>query len=112
MPTMGEGTPPGSGPLGLGASMGAAGAGAGAAADITAMAQRLARAIELTDYFSMDFRIDAEGQPTFFEFETGPGVTIYDFQSYLARVHRLTLGQALARGFRRAHARARSQAEA
>ena len=83
-----------------------------AAADITAMAQRLARAIELTDYFSMDFRIDAEGQPTFFEFETGPGVTIYDFQSYLARVHRLTLGQALARGFRRAHARARSQAEA
>ena len=83
-----------------------------AAADIAAMAERLARVIELTDYFSMDFRIDATGAPTFFEFESGPGVTIYDFQSYLARVHRLTLGQALARGFRRAFDRSRSQGEA
>jgi hypothetical protein len=60
----------------------------------------------------MDFRIDAEGRPTFFEFETGPGVTIYDFQSYLARVHGLSLGEALARAMHRAFDRSRRIEEA
>jgi len=83
-----------------------------AVAEIEAHARRLARTAELRDYFSMDFRIDAQGSPTFFEFETGPGVTIYDFQSYLARVHGLTLGAALARGMSRAFARSRRIEEA
>jgi D-alanine-D-alanine ligase len=73
-----------------------------AAAEIEDFARRLARTIDLCDYFSMDFRVDPEGRPTFFEFETGPGVTIYDFQSYLARVHGLSLGEALARAMLRA----------
>ena len=60
-----------------------------AATEISRHVANLARTIGLQDYFSCDFRIDAEGRPTFFEFETGPGVTIYDFQSYLARVHGL-----------------------
>ena len=57
---------------------------------------RLSRLLGLRDYFSMDFRIDADGRPTLFEFEVCPGVTIYDFQNYLAR-RGVTLGDALAK---------------
>ena len=76
-----------------------------ASAAILAHATRLGRLLPLQDYFSMDFRIDAEGQPTFFEFETCPAVTIYDFQHYLATMHGLELGPALARALRLAFAR-------
>ena len=72
----------------------------------------MARLLGLQDYFSMDFRIDAEGQPTFFEFEVCPAVTIYDFQHYLATEHGLTLGQVLARSLRLAHRRRLSKREA
>jgi hypothetical protein len=58
----------------------------------------------LRDCFSIDFRIDAEGLPTFFEFEVCPAVTIYDFQDYLAR-RGMTLGAALAKAMRIAFAR-------
>jgi hypothetical protein len=72
---------------------------------------RLSRLLGLSDYFSIDFRIDADGLPTFFEFEVCPGVTIYDFQNYLRR-RGLTLGAALAKAMRIAFARRRATEEA
>lgn len=78
---------------------------------IETAAMRLARLLGLTDCFSMDFRIGTDGAPVFFEFEVCPAVTIYDFQTYLRDAHRLTLGQALARSFRLAHARRLGRAE-
>jgi len=72
---------------------------------------RLARLVGLRDCFSVDFRIDAAGRPTFLEFEVSPAVTIYDFQSYLTG-RGLTLGAALAKAMRLAHARRRAIGEA
>jgi D-alanine-D-alanine ligase len=72
---------------------------------------RLARLLSLSDCFSIDFRIDEEGKPTFLEFETAPAVTIYDFQNYLAG-RGLTLGAALAKAMRIAFARRMAAAEA
>ncbi len=72
---------------------------------------RLSRLLGLRDYFSMDFRIDADGRPTLFEFEVCPGVTIYDFQNYLER-RGVTLGDALAKAMRIAFARSRAIEEA
>jgi D-alanine-D-alanine ligase-like ATP-grasp enzyme len=66
---------------------------------------RLARLVGLRDVFSIDFRIDAAGRPTLFEFEVCPGVTIYDFQTYLRRRRGLSLGEALARALHIAYAR-------
>jgi D-alanine-D-alanine ligase len=74
-------------------------------------AGRLARLVGLRDCFSFDFRIDAAGRPTFFEFEVCPAVTIYDFQNYLAG-RGLTLGGALAKAMRRAFARRTAAEEA
>jgi D-alanine-D-alanine ligase len=71
----------------------------------------LSRLLGLSDYFSIDFRIDADGRPTFFEFEVCPGVTIYDFQDYLER-RGVTLGDALAKAMRIAFARGRAIEEA
>jgi D-alanine-D-alanine ligase-like ATP-grasp enzyme len=72
---------------------------------------RLSRLLGLRDYFSIDFRIDADGRPTLFEFEVCPGVTIYDFQNYLER-RGVTLGAALAKAMRIAFARRRAIEEA
>ena len=83
-----------------------------AAQTIASQAERLARLLRLQDCFSMDFRIDGDGAPTFFEFEVCPAVTIYDFQSYLGSVHRLSLGEALARSMRRAYRRRYAVSEA
>jgi D-alanine-D-alanine ligase len=83
-----------------------------AVAEIIAMSERLAGLVGLRDYFSMDFRIDDEGRPTFFEFEVCPGVTIYDFQNYLATTHGLGLGEALARAFVLAFERSHAIGEA
>ncbi len=68
-------------------------------------AERLAGLLGLAGIFSMDFRVAANGAPTFLEFEVCPAVTIYDFRSYLRAVHGLSLGGALARAFQVAHAR-------
>jgi D-alanine-D-alanine ligase-like ATP-grasp enzyme len=75
-----------------------------ALAPILDFSARLARLIGLRDVFSIDFRIDAHGRPTFFEFEVCPGVTIYDFQSYLAG-RGFSLGKALAKAMLAAYAR-------
>ena len=83
-----------------------------AVAEILAMSERLIRLIGLRDYFSLDFRIDEEGKPTFFEFEVCPGVTIYDFQNYLSSTHGLGLGEALARAFQISFERSRAIEEA
>ena len=72
---------------------------------------RLARLIGLRDLFSIDFRIDANGRPTFFEFEVCPGVTIYDFQNYLSR-RGVTLGGGLAKAMRLAFEGRGSMSEA
>ena len=76
------------------------------------MSVRLARLVGLRDLFSIDFRIDAAGQPTFFEFEVCPAVTIYDFQNYLRRRRGLSLGEALAKALHVAHARKLAMDEA
>jgi D-alanine-D-alanine ligase-like ATP-grasp enzyme len=73
---------------------------------------RLARLIGLRDLFSIDFRVDAEGQPMFLEFEVCPGVTIYDFQNYLGARRRITLGAALAKSMRLAFSRRTDPSEA
>jgi D-alanine-D-alanine ligase-like ATP-grasp enzyme len=83
-----------------------------ALARILESSARLARLIGLRDVFSIDFRIDAGGQPTFFEFEVCPGVTIYDFQNYLRRRRGLSLGEALAKALHVAYARRRAMDEA
>jgi D-alanine-D-alanine ligase-like ATP-grasp enzyme len=75
-----------------------------AVARILDCSTRLARLVGLRDCFSIDFRIDAEGLPTFFEFEVCPAVTIYDFQNYLD-TRGMTLGAALAKAMRIAFAR-------
>jgi hypothetical protein len=72
----------------------------------------LARIVGLRDLFSIDFRIDADGRPTFFEFEVCPGVTIYDFQNYLRSRRGATLGGALANAMRIAYGRRRAIGEA
>jgi D-alanine-D-alanine ligase-like ATP-grasp enzyme len=82
-----------------------------ALARILESSARLAQLIGLRDVFSIDFRIDADGQPTFFEFEVCPGVTIYDFQNYLRR-RGLSLGEALAKALHVAYARRRAMDEA
>jgi len=83
-----------------------------AVAHIAEFSARLARLVGLRDLFSIDFRIDADGRPTFFEFEVCPGVTIYDFQNYLRARRGMTLGQALAKSMRLAFARRMEAAEA
>ncbi len=83
-----------------------------AVAHILDCSARLARLIGLRDLFSIDFRIDADGRPTFFEFEVCPGVTIYDFQNYLRSRRGVTLGQGLAKSMRLAFARRGEAAEA
>ena len=82
-----------------------------ALAGIVEASGRLARLVDLRDCFSIDFRIDAEGCPTFFEFEVCPAVTIYDFQNYLAR-RGVTLGAGLAKAMRLAFARRAGMDEA
>jgi D-alanine-D-alanine ligase-like ATP-grasp enzyme len=83
-----------------------------AVARILDFSLRLARLIGLRDVFSIDFRIEADGRPTFFEFEVCPGVTIYDFQNYLRQRRGLSLGEALAKAMRVAYARRRAMDEA
>jgi hypothetical protein len=78
---------------------------------IVGQTERLQRLVDLRDCFSVDFRIDSAGQPTFFEFEVSPAVTIYDFQNYLAG-RGFTLGAALARSMRLAFARRGDRGEA
>lgn len=81
-------------------------------AAIEGAAERLTRLLGLSDCFSMDFRVDSMGRPTFLEFEVCPAVTIYDFQAYLRTAHGATLGEALAKSFRLAHRRAGGVGEA
>ena len=81
-------------------------------ASIEAGLARLVRLLRLTDIFSADFRLLADGTAMFLEFEVCPAVTIYDFQAYLRDVHGLSLGAALAKSFRLAHARAGGMGEA
>jgi D-alanine-D-alanine ligase-like ATP-grasp enzyme len=83
-----------------------------AVARILDFSARLARLTGLRDVFSIDFRIDADGRPTFLEFEVCPGVTIYDFQNYLRRRRGLSLGEALAKALHVAYARRRAIEEA
>jgi D-alanine-D-alanine ligase-like ATP-grasp enzyme len=82
-----------------------------AVAAIIESSGRLARLVGLRDCFSIDFRIDSAGRPTFFEFEVCPAVTIYDFQNYLAR-RGVTLGVALVKAMRIAFERRRGLGEA
>ena len=83
-----------------------------AAARILELSARLARLVGLRDLFSIDFRMDAEGRPTFFEFEVCPGVTIYDFQNYLRARSGLGLADALAGALPVAFARKGARDEA
>lgn len=75
------------------------------AAAIEAAALRLARALHLRDYWSMDFRLDPESRPWFLELEVAPAVTIYDFRTYLRTTYGLDLPEALAQAAPLAYAR-------
>ena len=83
-----------------------------AVAQILDCSARLAQLIGLRDLFSIDFRVDGEGRPTFFEFEVCPGVTIYDFQNYLRSRRGMTLAAALAKSMQLSFARRGEAAEA
>lgn len=76
-----------------------------AAAAIAAASRQIARVAGLRDCFSLDFRLDAAGEPWFLEFEVGPAVTIYDFLTYLRDAHGADLPGALARAAPLAFAR-------
>jgi D-alanine-D-alanine ligase len=82
-----------------------------AVARILEFSASLVRLLGLRDVFSIDFRVDADSRPTFFEFEVCPGVTIYDFESYLAG-RGFTLGSALAKSMRLAFPRRTEPEEA
>ena len=73
-------------------------------AAIEVATERFAQMLGLAHVFSLDFRVDAAGGATFLEFEVCPAVTIYDFQTYVGEAYGTTLGPALARAFRLAHA--------
>lgn len=72
-------------------------------------AQRLARVLELRDYWSIDFRLGSDGRAWFLELEVCPAVTIYDFLTYLRDVHDCGLPQAIARATPAAWQRRRAQ---
>jgi D-alanine-D-alanine ligase-like ATP-grasp enzyme len=80
-------------------------AGDPAAPALTEATLKIARAVGLRDYFSFDFRLDADGQPWFLEFEVCPAVTIYDFLTYLRDGHDTDLPSALVRAAPLAFAR-------
>jgi D-alanine-D-alanine ligase len=71
-------------------------AGTPAAGRIETAARHLARVVGLRHYWSMDFRLDADGTPWFLELEVCPAVTIYDFLTYLREAHGLDLPEAIA----------------
>lgn len=68
-------------------------------------AWRVARAAELRDYWSMDFRLTGDGGAVFLELEVCPAITIYDFLTFLREQHGCTLAQAIARAAPVAYAR-------
>ncbi len=76
-------------------------------AEIEDMVARAVALFDLRDLWSFDFRVNDAGEPFFLEFEVCPAVTIYDFQTYLDTVQRMSLGEALAQGARRAAGRMR-----
>lgn len=78
---------------------------AGSVAALEDAVRRIARVVRLRDYFSLDFRLDAEGQPWFLELEVCPAVTIYDFLTYLREAYEVDLPSALARAAPLAFAR-------
>ncbi len=67
--------------------------------------RRLVRLLGLRDYFSLDFRLGADGTVYFLELEVCPAVTIYDFLTYLQKAYGLGLPAALAEAAVAAHAR-------
>jgi D-alanine-D-alanine ligase-like ATP-grasp enzyme len=83
-------------------------AGSPAAAAVAEAAWRLARAVPLRDYWSLDFRLAEDGTPWFLELEVCPAVTIYDFRTYLRVAHGCDLPEAVARAAPLAHARRRA----
>lgn len=72
---------------------------------VEAAALRIARAADLRDYWSMDFRLSDDGTPWFLELEVCPAVTIYDFLTYLRDAHGTDLAGAIARAAPLAYAR-------
>ncbi len=72
-------------------------AGTAVARMIASDALRLARALDLRDYWSMDFRLADNRTAWFLEFEVCPAVTIYDFLTYLHDAYGLGLPEAIAR---------------
>jgi D-alanine-D-alanine ligase len=68
-------------------------------------ARRVAKVLDLRDYWSMDFRLAADGTPWFLELEVCPAITIYDFLTYLREAYALGLPEAIARAAPLAFAR-------
>lgn len=72
-------------------------------------ARRITCGFDLRDYWSMDFRLAADGRAWFLELEVCPAITIYDFLTYLREVHGCDLPQAIARAAPAAWWRRRAQ---
>jgi D-alanine-D-alanine ligase len=72
---------------------------------IAALARQVERVMGLRDYWSIDLRLAEDGTIWFLEFEVCPAVTIYDFLTYLAEDHGLTLPDAIVLGTAAAYRR-------
>ena len=76
--------------------LGVADAQPGAAAGIRRIAEKLMRALNLRDVFSMDLRVDARDTVSLIEFEVCPGLPCFDFRAYCRSQWRMTLPAAIA----------------
>lgn len=63
---------------------------------IRAMAARLIRGLGLSDVFSLDLRVEADGTAHLIEFEVCPGLPCFDFRAYCRSEWRLGLADAMA----------------
>lgn len=59
--------------------------------------ERLTSALELRDYWAMDFRLDKNGRPLLIDINTGAFTKGEAFRSHAEMVHGMSLGQALLR---------------
>ena len=60
------------------------------------MAGRMMRGLGLSDVFSIDLRLEADGSLHLIEFEVCPGLPCFDFRDYCRRTWGMDLPQAMA----------------
>jgi D-alanine-D-alanine ligase-like ATP-grasp enzyme len=60
------------------------------------IAARLMAGLGLKDVYSIDLRVEADGNVHLIEFEVGPGLPCFDFRDYCRRQWNMTLAEAMA----------------